>query len=245
MIKVINCVECKKSYRELCKRMFVVETSPNISHTIYLCMTCKYPEFELPQEQKTKSKVVTESRGQAPSATLISSTPARRVAGTKAPATTKLPAVGKAFQAKQSHARTSKKSMSALNKGVHIQHETHRLPVKHQNKSSAPGEGTSDAPLTSKVPPLLPCSQRSKDATETNISNTTVLNEANNISNASASSIDNNITNNTTNEDTRGPSESQMQLSTTKSDDEPFSTFQALGVSNTFIPVSDLDVIFK
>ena len=64
------------------------------------------------------------------------------------------------------------------------------------------------------------------------------------------SSIDNNNTNNATNEDTGGPSESQMQLgtsklSTTKSDDAPFSTFQLLGVSYAFIPVSALDVIFK
>ena len=124
VIKVINCAECKKSYHELCKRMFVVETSPNISHTIYLCMTCKYPESELPHDQKAKSKIGTESRGLAPSATLISLTSARRVASTKAPATTKLPAVGKESQAKQSHTSTStlKKSMSPLNKGVNTRH---------------------------------------------------------------------------------------------------------------------------
>ena len=218
VIKVINCAEYKKSYHELCKRMFVVETSTNISHTIYLCMTCKYPESEIPHDQKAKSNVGTESRGQAPSATLMSSTSARRVAGTKAPATTKLPAVGKGSQAKQSHASTStsKKSMSPLNKGVNTQHETQRLQVKHQNNSSDSGIGASDGSLTSKVPPLLPCSQRSEDATEINISNTTVFNEANNINNALASSTDNNITNNARNEDTGGPSESHMQLGTSK-----------------------------
>ena len=72
----------------------MVESSQNISRTSYICMTCKYPESKLAQEQKTKSNVVTKSCEKPSSATLISSTPARRVAGTKVLTATKHRAVG-------------------------------------------------------------------------------------------------------------------------------------------------------
>ena len=93
--EVINCVECKKSFHEICRRMFVVESSQNISRISYICMTCKYPESKLAQEQKIKLNVVTKSCEKGSSATLISSTPARQVAGTKALTATKTRPLGK------------------------------------------------------------------------------------------------------------------------------------------------------
>ena len=110
--EVINCVDCKKSFHEICKRMFVVETSPNISRTTYVCMTCKYLESKLAQKQKTKSNVLTKSCEQAPSAMLISSTPARRVAGTKAMTATKLPAVGKRLRKNRATHRPRRRACS-------------------------------------------------------------------------------------------------------------------------------------
>ena len=99
------------------------------------------------------------------------------------------------------------------------------------NKGANSGEGTSGASLISKVPPLLPRSPVYHNNQQTH-------------------STENNTSSSSTHEDTGRPSESQMQLgtsklSTMKSDDAPFSTFQLLGVSKTLIPVSALDLIFK
>ena len=82
---------------------------------------CKYSESKLAQEQKIKSNVVTKSCEKASSATLISSTPARRVADTKVLTATEHRAVGKTSQEKQSHASTSQKSMSPMNKGANTE----------------------------------------------------------------------------------------------------------------------------
>ena len=144
--QVLQCVECKNQYHEIFRPMFQVQISSISSRTTYICEKCKYPELYPAKEKKSPVQTTTQSREQIPSAQLLSSTPAHRVGGSKAPTAVKPVAVREASLTQRNHAsptnvtpshyqRGRKEEVEVREKSIQLESQTSPVPANSRKKT--------------------------------------------------------------------------------------------------------------
>lgn len=75
-IKIVrNCFKCKKSFHELCRPVFVLQSSPSNIRKTYICFTCKNTTPGPVVEEKTILEAALKKGERVPIVPLLSSTP--------------------------------------------------------------------------------------------------------------------------------------------------------------------------